>query len=75
LVVVADDGAVYRHERAYLMCLYGLKQYRELSLWLAQPEWQPYARRVFDWLSRNRWRLSHCLGLTEPDACLLLGNP
>ncbi len=71
-VVVGDDGGVYRHERAYLLCLYALEHYRELSFRLAKPNWMPYSRRAFDWLSRNRWRLSHWIGLTEDEERTLL---
>ncbi len=37
LVVISDDGAVYRDSRAWIMSLYALEDYRELALRLAHP--------------------------------------
>jgi predicted DCC family thiol-disulfide oxidoreductase YuxK len=58
LVVVSDEGAVYRGPSAYLMCLYALKEYREWALRLAAPALLPLARRVFLQLSKQRDRIS-----------------
>jgi predicted DCC family thiol-disulfide oxidoreductase YuxK len=63
LVVVSDDGGVYRGAKAFLMCLYALEDYREWSLRLAQPALLPIARRAFEQLSHNRKDLSRWLGL------------
>jgi predicted DCC family thiol-disulfide oxidoreductase YuxK len=65
LVVVSDDGAVYRDERAWIMCLYALQDYREWSLRLAQPALLPLARQAFALLSRNRGRISRWLQLAS----------
>ncbi len=54
LTVVADDGGVYRNDKAFLMCLWALRRYRGWSLRLASPEALPYARRFFHWFSENR---------------------
>lgn len=61
LVVVSDEGGVYRGPVAFIMCLYALKEYRELSLWLSRPALLPMARGMFHQLSRNRGTLSHFL--------------
>jgi predicted DCC family thiol-disulfide oxidoreductase YuxK len=61
LIVVDDEGGVYLDTAAWLMCLYALEDYREWSLWLADPARLPFARRVFGWLSRNRAGLSSLL--------------
>src|SRR3954453_8280707 len=58
LVVVADDGAVYRDAHAWIMCLYALQDYREWSLRLARPALLPLARQAFSLLSRQRGRIS-----------------
>jgi predicted DCC family thiol-disulfide oxidoreductase YuxK len=69
LVVVSDDGGVYRGERAYLMCLYALREFRALSFRLARPALLPLARHAFAWLQRRRGTLSKLLGLPA-DAAL-----
>jgi predicted DCC family thiol-disulfide oxidoreductase YuxK len=68
LIVVGDDGSVYREDAAYLMCLYALRDYREWSLRLADPARRPLARQAFTWLARHRATLSRFLGASEP-AC------
>jgi predicted DCC family thiol-disulfide oxidoreductase YuxK len=57
LTVIADNGAVYRGSKAWIMCLWALRDYRELSFWLASPEWLPVAQRVVTWISAHRTRL------------------
>ena len=57
LTVIRDDGAVYRGDKAYLMCLWALRRYRWLALRLSTPEALPAARRWLGWVSRNRSRL------------------
>ncbi len=61
LVVISDEGGVYRGPVAFIMCLYALKEYRELSLWLSKPAMLPMARGAFVQLSKNRGILSHFL--------------
>lgn len=58
LLVVADSGAVYRGESAYLMCLWALKAYRPWAARLASPLLRPLVREFFRMLSRHRGRLS-----------------
>ena len=69
LIVVSDEGGVYRSDDAWLMCLYALEDFRgEWSLRLAAPAAsRPLARRAFALLSRSRRSLSRRLGLM-PDA-------
>jgi hypothetical protein len=43
------------------MCLYALRDYRELSLRLAHPALLPFARRFCELLSENRFRVSRWL--------------
>jgi predicted DCC family thiol-disulfide oxidoreductase YuxK len=46
VTVVADTGAVYEGDSAWLMCLWALDGYRGLALRLASPRLRPLARRV-----------------------------
>jgi len=65
LVVVSDEGAVYRDENAWIMCLYALEEYREWAARLAHPMLRPLAREAFALLSRQRPRISRWLGLAS----------
>src|SRR5688572_30039373 len=47
LIVVDDEGGVYRGAHAWLMCLWALMEYREWSGWLASPALLPLARGAF----------------------------
>src|SRR3954462_11805814 len=62
LIVVDDQGGVYREGHAWIMCLYALAEYRELSLRLASPALLPLARKAFSFLSKGRGALSELLG-------------
>jgi len=66
LVVVSDEGGVYRGTRAFIMCLYALEEYREWSLRLSRPDLLPLAGRAFALVSRTRKGLSGLLRLA-PD--------
>jgi len=46
VTVVADTGAVYRGDSAWLVCLWALDGYRSLAVRLAGPRLRPLARRV-----------------------------
>src|SRR4051812_25798812 len=61
LVVVSDEGEVWRGDGAFLMCLWALAEWREWSLRLAQPELRPLARRALEWVGRWRFGLSRWL--------------
>ena len=58
-----DCGAVYRDGHAWILCLYALAEYRELSLRLASPALLPLARKAFSFLSKRRGALSELLGM------------
>ena len=66
LVVVSDEGGIYRGARAFIMCLYALEEYREWSLRLSRPALLPLADRAFALVSRTRKGLSRLLRLA-PD--------
>ena len=65
LVVISEDGAVYRDSRAWIMCLYALEDYREWALRLAHPLLLPLARQAFALISRQRGRISRWLDLAS----------
>src|SRR5262245_18187160 len=51
LIVIGDDGSVYRESHAWLMCLYALEEYREWAFRLSRPALMPLAREAFHLLS------------------------
>ena len=63
LLVVDDQGGVYRGGYAWILCLYALAEYRELSYRLASPSLLPLARQAFAYLSKRRGVVSELLGL------------
>ena len=68
LVVVSDEGQVYRGDSAWIMCFYALEEFREWSSRLASPELRPLARKAFVMLSRSRVNVFDWLGLTDREA-------
>lgn len=61
LTAVADDGAVYQGPNAFIICLYALMEFRELSQRLASPALLPFARQIFHFISNNRVAISKWL--------------
>jgi predicted DCC family thiol-disulfide oxidoreductase YuxK len=70
LVVVDDEGGVYRGTKAWLICLWALVEYREWSEWLSSPAMMPLARGAFALVSGSRRKISGLLGL-RPEAELI----
>lgn len=58
LVVISDEGDVYRGNQGWIMCLWALAEYRELAYRLSTPVLLPLARAAFSALSRHRRELS-----------------
>ena len=58
IVVMADNGQIYQGGSAWIMCLYALRSYRELSFKLAHPMLLPLAKKMCHVVSNNRLRLS-----------------
>ncbi len=67
LVVVDDQGGVYRGTHAWIMCLWALREYRAAAIRLARPSLLPLARAAFALISRSRQPLSRWLDLA-PEA-------
>ena len=65
LLVIGDDGGVYRQGNAWIMCLHATADYREWAERLASPALLPLARQGFALLSKQRGRVSRWLGLAS----------
>ncbi len=63
LVVVANNGLVWRGDSAWITLLWALHDGRELSLKLSSPTLRPLARRMVTLVSNHRLRLSQWLRL------------
>lgn len=57
LAVIDERGAVYWDAKAWLMCLWALREYRSWSFRLSSPELLPTAKRVISTISANRYKL------------------
>jgi predicted DCC family thiol-disulfide oxidoreductase YuxK len=71
LVVVSDEGDVYRGSHAWIVCLWALQDYREWSFRFAQPALLPLARGIVEWVSTRRHRLSRALGMMSDQEIVL----
>jgi predicted DCC family thiol-disulfide oxidoreductase YuxK len=71
LVVVSDEGDVYRGSHAWIVCLWALEEYRDWSFRLASPSLLPLARHVVEWVSTRRHGLSRALGLMSDHEIVL----
>ena len=67
LAVISDEGQVYLNDRAWIMVMYALEEYRDWASRLAHPLLMPLARQAFSALSRNRRLISHWLSATDPE--------
>lgn len=70
LIAIDDRGGVYRGTKAWLICLWALEEYRDLSFRLASPRLQPMVRRAWRAISENRKKISQAFALA-PEAELL----
>lgn len=69
VVVLADDGAWWQGDAAWLTCLWVTREFRPWSHRLASPTLRPLLRRAVALLSENRFTLSRLLRLST-DAAL-----
>lgn len=70
LIVISNEGAVYRGAHAWIMCLYALEDYREWSCRLARPLLLPWAREFFELISSSRGTLSLWIRLLDDKALI-----
>ena len=66
LAVVANTGEVWLGNRAWIVCLWALRDYRNLAFRLTSPALLLLSREAFVTVSRNRLTLSSLLGLRDP---------
>jgi len=69
VVVLADDGAWWQGDAAWLTCLWATREYRPWAHRLASPALRPWLRRAVALISENRLSLSNLLRLS-PDAAV-----
>jgi predicted DCC family thiol-disulfide oxidoreductase YuxK len=67
LAVVSDEGAVYLNDRAWIMVMYAMVDYREWASRLTHPVLMPLARQAFAALSKNRLAISRWLSTDDPE--------
>ena len=67
LAVISDEGAVYLNNRAWIMVLYAMVDYRDWAARLTNPILMPLARQAFAALSKNRHYLSSWLSAEDPE--------
>jgi predicted DCC family thiol-disulfide oxidoreductase YuxK len=65
LAVVADTGEVWLGDRAWIVCLWALREYRDLAFRLTSPALLLLSRQAFVAVSRNRLVLSSLLRLHD----------
>lgn len=58
LVVVADDGRVWRDGSAFLVCLWATHRYRKFSQTLSGTAFKPVATAFFSTISKRRREIS-----------------
>lgn len=68
LAVVSDEGAVYLNDRAWIMVLYAMYEYRDWASRLTHPLLMPLARQAFAALSKNRHWISSLLNTDNAEA-------
>jgi predicted DCC family thiol-disulfide oxidoreductase YuxK len=61
LAVISNEGAVYLNDRAWIMVLYALVEYRDWASRLTHPMLLPLARQAFAALSKKRHFISSLL--------------
>ena len=61
LTVIGDGGEVYLGVKAWLLCLWALREYRAMALRWSSPDRMQLARRFVAWITRNRGTLNTIL--------------
>ena len=68
LAVISDEGAVYLNDRAWIMVMYAMVDYRDWAARLTHPLLMPLARQAFAALSKNRYFISSMLSPENTEA-------
>jgi len=61
ILVLTDEGGLYRGDGAWIMCLWATVRYREWSLRIAKPGLRFYAEKFCRLISRHRHALSRVM--------------
>ena len=75
LIVVSDDGGVYRGPHAWILCLWALDESRDWSFRFARPSMLPRARAIVEWISTRRHGLSKSLGMMSDEVIAFSAGP
>jgi predicted DCC family thiol-disulfide oxidoreductase YuxK len=67
ILVVDDDGGIYRGGGAWLMCLWATQTYREWAARLAHPALFPLVKQFCTLVSHNRLAISTLLSRRKPE--------
>jgi len=68
LAAISDEGAVYLNDRAWIMVMYAMVEYRDWASRLTHPLLMPLARQAFAALSKNRHFISSMLSPENTEA-------
>jgi predicted DCC family thiol-disulfide oxidoreductase YuxK len=68
IIVLADNGAIYQGDSAWLMLLWATDRWRSLAETLAAPAYRGLVKRVVTSISDRRLAISKLLGLRLPQA-------
>jgi predicted DCC family thiol-disulfide oxidoreductase YuxK len=63
LIVIDDDGGIYRDADAWIITLWALEGYQRWATRMARPSLKPFARALFEVVSSNRHAFSKLLAL------------
>jgi predicted DCC family thiol-disulfide oxidoreductase YuxK len=63
IAVFSEEGDAWVGNRAWILCLWALREYRGWAARLARPALLPFAQQAFAVLSRNRAALSRLMRL------------
>jgi predicted DCC family thiol-disulfide oxidoreductase YuxK len=67
LIVIDDDGGIYRDADAWIITLWALEGYQRWATRMAKPALRPFARALFEVVSSNRHSLSKLLALESDE--------
>ena len=59
--MISDGGEIYLGVKAWLVCLWALREYRAMALRWSSPDRRQLARRFVAWITRNRGTLNAIL--------------
>jgi len=67
LIVISNQGEVYRKDKAFIMCLFALEEYVEWAFHFSKPAYRPFIRHGYQYLSHFRFSLSKLFSSYEKE--------